>query len=60
MISEFCIFTALQNTLSSLNYEFVKLLIRLIGGGLAPSSQMVGSLLRSNDWQIWSEKWIRS
>jgi len=31
--------------LSPSNYEFVKLLIRLIGGGLAPSSQTVGSLV---------------
>jgi len=30
-----------------LNYEFVKLIIKLIGGGLAPSSQTVGSLIRS-------------
>ncbi len=35
----------LQNVkgLSSSNYEFVELIIRLIGGGLAPSSQTEGS-----------------
>jgi hypothetical protein len=29
------------------NYVFVELLSRLIGGSLAPSSQTVGSLLRT-------------
>ncbi len=30
-----------------LNFEFVKFVIRLIGGGLAPTSQTLGPLLRS-------------
>jgi hypothetical protein len=32
------------------HYEFVELIIRLIEGGLAPSSQRVGSLLKP-PWQ---------
>jgi hypothetical protein len=32
------------------NYEFVQLIIRLIGGGLAASSQTVGSLLITPGW----------
>ncbi len=38
------------------NYEFVKLTIGLIGGGLAPSDQTVGLLLISPGWQSWPEK----
>jgi hypothetical protein len=33
--------------LTSSNYEFVELIVRLIVDGLASSSQMVGSLLRT-------------
>jgi hypothetical protein len=33
------------------NYEFAELIITHFEGGLAPSSQTVGSLLRASGWQ---------
>ncbi len=43
--------------LCSWNYEFFKMLIRPLGGGLAPSSQTVVSLLRTPCHQSWLGKW---
>jgi hypothetical protein len=43
---------------SSSNFEFLELILRLIGGGLVPYSQTVGFLLRFPLPTSEAEKWI--